>query len=113
MASLVKSLLHKKTKSGRELLLKEIGGDMPQGRLYNTSPKKDLFGNSSKLACYQIIVIIPQKINISPKKGPFQKESSLPTIIFRGHVGFRRSDSPRYIFPGVHIYQLIKCQSLS
>ena len=107
MASLVKSLLQKILSRGvetlPELILKEIGGDIYQGRLYNTSPKKDPFGNSSKLACYQIIVIIPQKINISPKKGPFQKESSLPTITFRGHVAFRRSDSPRYISPGVHI----------
>ena len=33
----------------------------------------------------------PLKTNMSLKRGPFQKESSLPTTIFRGHLSFRVS----------------------
>ena len=35
-----------------------------------------------------------EKVNIAPEKWPFQKESSLPTIIFQWGVSFGIEDDP-------------------
>lgn len=54
----------------------------------------------------------PLKTNMSLKRGPFQKESSLPTTIFRGHLSFRVSkfnlDDNAYM----HIYIYAHPQSM-
>ena len=43
--------------------------------------------NQTNTNLHNIIYILPpMKINMSPKKGPFQKENRLPTIIFSGDM---------------------------
>ena len=44
---------------------------------------------------------LPPKINMSPRKGPFQKESSLPTIILEGLCYF--SGEYIWVFPTIGV----------
>ena len=49
----------------------------------------------------------PGKINMSPEKGPFEKENSLPTMIYSGDIWYK------LIFGEVPYWSQVYCNSNS
>lgn len=49
----------------------------------------------------------PGKINLSPEKGPFEKENSFPTMIYSGDIGYK------LIFGEVPYWSQFYCNSCS